>query len=123
VLITAIDSSRGVAGLVSVTAFLAERDTPLREIDGSILVDRTTFEAMLSSERGFFPGFEVWFLAEGSVPETSPADGLNVFEPLDAVPPELAAWMRATGCVLGVADGLGVSYVARAGSTLVACLH
>jgi hypothetical protein len=66
--------------------------------------------------RHLFTGFdEVWCFREE--PTLAKPDAVSIVAPLnlstDAVPGDVADWMKSAGCALGLGDGIGMNYVCR----------
>ena len=104
-LVSAIDSSRNVAELPSVSRFSAGHPG-VRPLGRGMLVDREHLAAMSP----FFTGFdEIWFFATApSVP--LPAEIRLTSEAPAEPDPRLDAWFAQSGCALGLGDGIGLNY-------------
>ena len=72
--------------------------------------------ARIGKEFNLFNGFdEVWLFRE--VPQFPKPDDVILVAPLDlredAISHELCRWMHASGCEVGLGDGIGLNYVTR----------
>jgi hypothetical protein len=113
VLISMVDSTPHVASLPSLRALL-ERMAVFRQIVDDDLVIETSTLLTLVEVHDFFTGFdEIWLCTE--IPGSSKPGGVRITSdaPLATVPyGDLAPWMLASGCRIGLGDGDGLNMVA-----------
>lgn len=112
-LITTVDSVTDLRQLSTGRAII-ERHPACRFLGGGLVIPTRTLAEV---GKGFklFNGFDEawWFTAEPQVPKP---DDVFLVGPLDlredAVSDQLRDWIRASGCQLGLGDGIGLNYIA-----------
>ena len=110
-LVTVVDSSRGVSDLPSIRIAAAAAGISAIRVGASLAL--RTDGLRILAEDGFFNGFdEVWLFRGVPAEDKPPGIRLTSDRPLPDLPPaELALWMAASGCRLGLGDGDGLNYV------------
>jgi hypothetical protein len=111
VLITSIDSSRDMHNIKTIYNKIHEWEE-CSFFNGSLLITNKIFHKIFNSYN-LFNGFdEVWFFH--SIPSIKIPSEIWITAPLeivDNIPDGLLEWMTASGCVLGLGDGVGMNYV------------
>jgi len=98
--------------MVSLLPLLQRLGASYDELGDGAAIDGDTLLSLIDNH-GFFNGFdEMWFFHEQpyeSKPETIP---LTSDVPLQQAPSDiLVSWMRDSGCIAGLGDGIGLNYV------------
>lgn len=113
VLITRVDSATDLRQVPTARAII-ERYPACRFLGGGLVIPAGAL-AEAGKEFNLFNGFDEawWFSREPQLPKP---DAVFLVAPLDlrddAVSDQLRDWMRASGCELGLGDGVGLNYVA-----------
>jgi hypothetical protein len=112
VLITSVDSTTELADS-RIGQAIVRRNHDCAFIGQGLLVPSVKLPA-LDAELGLFHGFdEVWALDDR--PAVAKPSGSSIVGPLnlneDDPSGDVAEWMNATGCRLGLGDGFGLNYV------------
>ena len=112
-LITSVDSATELRQLPTGRAII-ERRPACRFLGGGLVIPAGALAAV-GREFNLFNGFdEVWWFSDE--PKVPKPNEVFLVAPLDlredGVVEELRDWMRASGCELGLGDGVGLNYVA-----------
>lgn len=109
-LVSMIDSTPGVGNLPSLVPLLERLGAFYKRVDGDVVLDIPTLLGLVE-EQDFLTGFdEVWLCAH--IPKSNKPELFRMTSDtrLSGVPPaELAEWMLASGCVVGLGDGDGLN--------------
>lgn len=112
VLITSLDSSRNLAEL-EFGEKIRSFDPSCALLGAGVVVPGRLIKSIEESLGLFFGFDEVWCF-DDRAPLRSPR-GVSIVAPLNFVEegasPELVEWMRASGCALGLGDGIGLNFV------------
>jgi hypothetical protein len=114
VVVTSLDSSVAVGDLPVVRA-IARRDPSCMIQDGYLVV-RGARAGEISNRENLFMGFdEVWCFDTHPATLGSLGGGGALVAPLDlsvdAVPERVLRWMKFSGCLLGLGDGVGLNLI------------
>jgi len=112
-LVTSIDSERDLQNL-EILKKSTHGIMQYEFLDNNLLLSREAFLTMLTTY-DLFNGFdEIWFFL--TKPSVKLPSGLWITGPLEIVndiPAGLIEWMKESGCVLGLGDGIGLNYITR----------
>jgi hypothetical protein len=111
-LVTYLDSSSEVFTLPAVQKVIGESGIAFEQYGSGLLVSGAALITLVET-RGLFAGFdEVWFFRQYPG-ELKPRE-VVITAPLvisKELPSGLVEWMRRSGCVLGLGDGIGLNYI------------
>lgn len=111
ILVTSIDSSRDLQKLKTMKE-IVHKFSACIFVDGSLLIPHNDFSELMNKQH-IFNGFdEIWLFP--SPPLKNVPDELWITGPrkiVDDIPAGLDEWMKRSGCILGMGDGIGLNYV------------
>lgn len=110
VLLSMIDSSPDVDAMISLIPRLRSSGQVYAVVDHDVAIGMAALVDLVNDE--FFTGFdEMWILS--GVPERGKPQDIRITSdrPLSALSEGLTDWMTASGCFVGLGDGIGLNFV------------
>jgi hypothetical protein len=118
-LVTCVDSSPHV-GFIATAEGIIDRETSCSVYGEGLLVCDARIAEVAERYKLLVPFCEMWLFEKP--PKIEKPGTFSIVAPLnlneDPLPEGLLEWFNASGCVLGLGDGIGLNYVTREKSIL-----